>query len=106
MRGVNYTLPPRPPKMPRRNAWGELHGTAATSKNTARHSAPNLIPHPHPHQISFRTRTRTKSQVCRYADLATRGSHEPADIFGAASPVLGDSQVMLGVQASPEILPL
>ena len=37
--------------------------------------APNLIPHQisfrtrPPHQISFRT--RTKSQVCRYADLAT-----------------------------------
>jgi hypothetical protein len=42
MRGVNCSVPPRPPKIPRRDTWGELHGTAATSKNTARHSAPNL----------------------------------------------------------------
>jgi hypothetical protein len=35
-----------------------LHGTAATSKNAARHS-------------------RTKSQVCRYADLATCGIMNP-----------------------------
>jgi hypothetical protein len=46
--------------MPRRNAWGELHATAARLQKC-------------------RAPFRTKSQVCRYADLATCGIMNPRE---------------------------